>query len=446
MKYFAAGFLLLLLTPAVLLAAEPSVALNEALILALERNHLVSGAAYEKEAAEEGAAASRSRYLPRIVAEEAFSASDLPTRVFMMKLDQGRFATSDFELGNLNTPSSYHDFRTALTLEQPLFDLGIGYGREMAEREAERMGYRFEGRREDVGFAVYGAYLGVQRAKAVLAAAEKDVEEAREHLRVATVRGHEGTGLKSDELRARTFLSEAEERTITALNDLKLAKMRLALAVGGGSGESLDIRGDVTGEAFRLNEEEIVRQALANRRDLKGVEKGVERAEAAMGLARSAWFPTLYAAASVQMNDRDVPFGRDNDGWSAGVNLRWEVFDGMGRMHGTARARAERDAAAQYLEQFRKEVDLQVRESILRRAEAGKRLEVARHALLAAEEGSRLVNKRFANGLVTMVELLDAQSALSRARTGLAEREADHLLATARIYHTAGIFLKEMAP
>lgn len=444
-KSIAAVFLMLLCAPAILLGAEPAVSLNEALVLALERNHLVSGAAHEKVAAEEGAAASRSRYFPRVVLDEAFSASDLPTRVFMMKLDQGRFTQNDFQIGNLNTPSSTADFRTALSVEQPLFDLGIGYGREMAQREAERMGYRFEGRREDVGFAVYGAYLGVQRAKAVLAAAEKDVEEAREHLRVATARGREGTGLKSDELRARTFLSEAEERTITALNDLKLARMRLALAVGGGAGESLDIREDVTGEAFRLNEEEVLRQAVANRRDLKGAEKGVERAEAAVGLAQSAWFPTLYGSASVQMNDRDVPFGHDNDGWSAGVNLRWELFDGMGRMHGSARARAERDAAAQYLEQFRKEVDLQVRESILRRAEAGKRLEVARHALLAAEEGSRLVNKRFANGLATMVELLDAQAALNRSRTGLVERETEHLLATARIYHAAGIFLKEMA-
>jgi len=440
-KSIIAAFLMLLCTPAFLLGAEPSVSLREALVQALERNHLVSGAAYEKKAAEEGAAASRSRYLPRIVLEEAFSASDLPTRVFMMKLDQRRFT----EKGNLNTPSSTSDFRTALTLEQPLFDLGIGYGREMAQREAERMGHRFEGRREDVGFAVYAAYLGVQRAKAVLAAAEKDVEEAREHLRVAAARGREGTGLKSDELRARTFLSETEERTITALNDLKLARMRLALAMGGNAGESVDIREDVTGEAFRLSEEEVVRQARATRQDLKGAEKGVERAEAALGLARSAWYPTLYAVASVQMNDRNVPFGHDNDGWSAGVNLRWELFDGMERMHGSARARAERDAAAQYLEQFRKEVDLQVRESILRRAEAGKRLEVARHALLAAEEGSRLVSKRFANGLATMVELLDAQSALNRARTGLVERETEHLLATARIYHAAGIFLKEMA-
>lgn len=438
-------FALILGVVSVARAAEPSVTFREALILALERNHLVSGAAYEKEAAEHAAAATRSRYLPRITFDETFGASNSPTRTFMMKLDQGRFTQDDFLLGNLNSPSVRSDFRTMVSVEQPLVDFGIGYAREAAVREAEAEGRLFERRRDDVGFAVYAACLAVQRARAVLDAAEKETAEAREHLRVTKARSDEGAGLRSDELRARTYLSEAEERTITALNDLKLARMRLALAVGGGTGESLDIREELKGEPLRMQEEELVRTALASRQDLKGAEKGVERAEAGVALASSAWLPTLYAGASYQMNDRDIPFGRDNDAWNAGVTLRWELFDGMRRCDETARARASRDAAAQYLEQFRKEVALQVRESILRRAEAGKRLEVARHSFLAAEEGMRLVKKRFEGGLATLVELLDAQTALNRSRSGLVERETDLLLATARIYHAAGIFLKEMA-
>ncbi|WP_298436666.1 TolC family protein [Geobacter sp.] len=435
---------LLLLAATAAEAAEPAVSFREALVLALERNHLVSGAAYEKEAAERGAAATRSRYFPRITAEEAFAVSNSPTRTFMMKLDQGRFTTDDFQIGNLNSPATRTDFRTMLSLEQPLVDFGIGYGREMAEREAEEKGYLFERRREDVGYTVLASYLGVQRARAVLDATQKEVVEAREHLRLAHTRSEGGTGLKSDELRARTFLSEAEEREITALNDLKLAKLRLALTVGGGAGESLDTREEIKGEPLRMQEEELVRAALANRQDLKGAVSGVERADAAVGLASSAWLPTLYAGASWQMNDRDIPFGRDNDAWNVGVTLRWELFDGLRRSNDQGRARASREAAAQYLEQFRKEVALQVRESLLRRAEAGKRLEVARHAYLAAEEGMRLVNKRFGEGLATMVELLDAQTAFNRSRTGLVEREIDHQLATARVYHAAGIFLKEM--
>jgi len=43
-----------------------------------------------------------------------------------------------------------------------------------------------------------------------------------------------------------------------------------------------------------------------------------------------------------------------------------------------------------------------------------------------------------------MVELLDAQSALNQARANLVESDANLMLATGRLYHAAGIFLKEV--
>jgi outer membrane protein TolC len=103
-----------------------------------------------------------------------------------------------------------------------------------------------------------------------------------------------------------------------------------------------------------------------------------------------------------------------------------------------------RSAAAERLENYRQEIALQVKESALRREEAAKRREVARHAISDAEEGVRLIGRRFENSLGTMVELLDAQTALNRARAQLVENESNYALATARLFHVAGIFLKEV--
>ena len=61
-----------------------------------------------------------------------------------------------------------------------------------------------------------------------------------------------------------------------------------------------------------------------------------------------------------------------------------------------------------------------------------------------AEETVRLLTKRFENSLATMVELLDAQTALNQARANLADTEADYALAGGQVYYTAGIFLKEI--
>ena len=54
--------------------------------------------------------------------------------------------------------------------------------------------------------------------------AQQAVAEASEHVRLAGVRNVSGLGLKSDELRARTYLAEMEQQSISAKNGLFLAR------------------------------------------------------------------------------------------------------------------------------------------------------------------------------------------------------------------------------
>jgi outer membrane protein TolC len=127
-----------------------------------------------------------------------------------------------------------------------------------------------------------------------------------------------------------------------------------------------------------------------------------------------------------------------------GASLRWEIFDGFQRCNKKGKAEALAGAASEYLENFRKDVALQVEESRLRREEAAKRLEVALHSVQDSEEVVRLISRRFENSLATFVELLDAQTALNDARARLIGNESDYALATARLFNTTGTFLKEV--
>lgn len=444
MKPFILIVSLLVLFPTLLSAQDRAVTLKEAIRLSLARNNLVKAAEYRHAAARHGLAASRGRFLPRIFLDENFTASNAPTRVFMMKLDQGRFTENDFQVDRLNHPSSSSDFRTAFTLEQPLLDLGIVFGAAKAEKELEEQGFALQRQREEVAFMVFGSYLEAQRTRALQTAAEQAVIDAAEHLRLARVRGAAGMGLKSDELRAATYLAEMEQQRITARNNVMLAGLRLALAAGAPEGETLDINERLSGPSPEETNEDFVAEALAHRPDLKEMEKTTEKARVGVKLAGSAFLPTLYGSAAYQMNDRDLPFGRDNDSWIAGINLRWELFDGLRRFDEHARARAMENSARESLAQYRREIAFQVRESMLRREEATQRLAVARASLRHAEEGVRLVARRFENSLATLVDLFDAQTALNRARASVVENESDYILATGRVWFRAGIFLREV--
>ena len=443
MKTFALFALLLLLMPSSALAGN-SLGLKEAINLALEKNNLLKAAIHEETAARRERAASLGRYLPTVSLDETASLSNTPTRVFMMKLDEGRFTQNDFAIGNLNHPATHGDFRTTLTLDQPLFDPGIITGAELAGKDEKISGLALEKRRQDVAYMVYCACLDLQKAKGFLKAAEQGVTDAREHQRLARVRGETGVGLKSDELRARTYLSEMEQKLISAENDLALGRLRLAKVVGGEPGDSADIREELTPLPLNRGDAELRRLAWENRQDLKESAMELEKAETAVKAARGAYLPTLYGTAGYQMNDRDLPFGRDNDSWMVGASLRWEIFDGFRRWNKKGKAEALAGAASEYLENYRKDVALQVEESRLRSAEAAKRLEVARNSVQDSEEVVRLISRRFENSIATFVELLDAQTALNDARARLIGNGSDYALATARLFNTTGTFLKEV--
>ena len=434
----------MLLTAGTVRGEVLNLSLKESIVMALEKNNSVRGAGYNADAAAKGVSIAGSAYYPSIFFEETFAASNAPTQTFMMKLDEGRFTESDFQINNLNSPSTHHDFKTAVTARIPIYNPALSPTRSMAIKDAEAAKLTFTSSREETAFQVFRHYLEVQTAAAQLVAVEKGIAEARESMRLATVRNEAGVGLKSDELRARTHLSATEQRQITAHNNLIIAQMRLAMMVGLASGSRIEPAEQAPYLSVAGTRESLITGALATRSDMQLRSTEIEKADAAVGLARSAYLPSVGGFASYQLNSRDTPLGVDNDSWIAGLSLQWQIFDGFKRGHERGRAAAQRAAAVENREGSAKEIAFQVQESLLRREEMGKRLEVARHALLDAEETVRLLTMRFENSMATMLELLDAQTALDQARASLAATEAGYSLAGGRVFHMTGTFLEEM--
>lgn len=417
--------------------------MGEAIRLALENNHHIKAASLNAQASGHAADIPASRLYPHLFLEESFSASNSPTQTFMMKLDQGRFSQNDFLIDNLNHPGTWRSFKTALTLTQPLFDPTIFPSREMARKEADKAGFGYEAARQDMAFRIFVLHLDGVRASAQLKAVEQAVTDAAENVRLAGVRQREGVGLRSDLLRARTHQADMEQQLITSRNNLTITRMRMAQALGEDGG-LIDVAPPATTLSPSCPAEDLTGVALRERRELRQARADVDRGDAALRLARGAWLPSLDAFGSWQFNSREYPFGSDNDAWLAGVNLKWQIFDGFRRTSEQRRAQASRTAAAEMLAAATGEILLQVRESCLRRDEAEKQRDVARKALSAAEETVRLLSRRYENSLATMLDLLDAQTALNQARSRLVEADAGYAYSGASIYHAAGIFLKEI--
>jgi outer membrane protein TolC len=316
--------------------------------------------------------------------------------------------------------------------------------KELAARDAQKSELDLEAARQGIAFQVFHTYLNAQRAAAQLKAADQAVADARENMRLATVRTASGVGLKSDELRSRTHLSMMEQQQISARNNVLLARMKLAQLIGLADDESFEISGSLENVAVPEMNDQVVSEALETRVEIRQSRADVEKSAAALRLAGSDYLPTVGAFASYQLNAKDTPFGSDNDAWTAGVSLKWNLFDGFRTTSERKRALSGQSAAREMLESAAKDVRYQVKESYIRRDEAAKQREVAKNAVQDAEETVRLLTKRYENSLATMVELLDAQTSLNQARANLVETEAGYALAGGQVHYMTGTFVKEM--
>jgi outer membrane protein, multidrug efflux system len=180
---------------------------------------------------------------------------------------------------------------------------------------------------------------------------------------------------------------------------------------------------------------------LARRPDVAAAQNALLAAQARLGVAQAAWFPdlTLTAGAGFASNELSDLFKWSARSWTVGALLSLPVFDGGRRAALLTSRGAEVDAAtASYREQvlvaFKDvEDELAALQLLARQAD------VQASAVDAAARATTLSATRYRNGLVSQLELLDAQrSELRNRRQALQVRAAQYQATVALIRALGG--------
>lgn len=417
-------------------AALQRVTLAEATAEALAKSDLLRAEDARVAGAAGAVAAARGTLLPTVTFEERFLATDNPAHDFSTKINQGNFTPADLQgaPATFNNPDPIGDFQTSITLTQPIYSRRAVLGVAMARAEAGAVDLDRDRRREEVAHQVLQSWLASRAAEAYLETAVRAEDDAAEHLRLAGVAEAAGTGLASDRLRAEVALAEARRMRLTVENDLEIARRGLGLAVGR---EEALAPGE-PGPALPTPDLETLIAGAGRRADLLALASRVSNARRAEKLAGAAQFPEVGFTGSLQANDPDVPFGTAGTSYMVGVGVTWRLFDGFRTRSARAQAAAGALQAESLLAALTKEARFRVREAWLRLKEAQAGIAIAESARAAAAEGVRLVRVRYENGLAPMVTLLDAQSALNRARSEAARAHAGAAAALGELLFRAG--------
>ncbi|MBW3625667.1 MAG: TolC family protein [Armatimonadetes bacterium] len=290
---------------------------------------------------------------------------------------------------------------------------------------------------QDVALQVKEAYHGALFARQNVAVFEERVREAAERVRLAEAEFRVGRAAQVEVLRARAERADAEQELTNALRNAELAGVRLKTAMGLPQEVPLELTDTLAFvEEVTLPEERLA-QALRSRPELVAARLRVEAAQANVDRAKGLYRPQVYGVAMADV------FGSGGMGKRGGVTVGVTV--GLPLLDGGMR-RAEVEEAQAMLEReqaneqgARLQVEGEVQEASLELAAAARNVALSEAAVEAAQEQYRLAQLRYEVGRGIFVEVLDALTALTRARTNRLQALYEYNVARDRLSRALGI-------
>ncbi len=411
-------------------AAGGPLTLREAIERGLAGSPLLAAADHERVQAAAGIQRARAGYLPRLELSHGYARSDQPVFAFGSKLNQGNFTSSDFELDRLNHPGPVDNFRTALTLRQPLFTGGrTSAGLEQAEAGREIADLQSARTRQEVVFQVARAYFGLQLAQERQRAVDASLRAAEANLALAQSRFRAGLAVESDVLAAEVRLARLREDASSAGAQLTVAQAALNDAVGLPLDEP-QVAVDPLALRPARDVADVTGETQDRRPDYRALLVEERARERVIRVARSDYFPTIGLEGTYELNT-EGPVGDGQGSWSVMAVLRWNLFNGGADQARVREAEAARDRARAVRARAASLIGLEAREARARWTTARERAGVAERAITQAEETLRIVQVRYRGGLATIVDLLTAEAALTESRTRLSEAVHDYSVALA---------------
>jgi outer membrane protein TolC len=294
-------------------------------------------------------------------------------------------------------------------------------------------------------------YYSVLLAAQQIVVSEASIELLAKELEDTKRRYDAGTVPRFNVLRAEVELANARPRLIRANNAHRIAKNNLVNLLGyhvpKDVWEDIPLRltGSLDVAKYEIEMPAAIAQALERRPELAAMRQVEELRREGVTTAKAGYLPSLqgYAGYGSHSSSFTSDLSRDVSGWQVGVQLSWDVFDGLLTRGKVSQARALLERARVDIDDLARKIDLQVRTAYSGLVEAWEVLESQKKVLEQADEAVRLARARSEAGTGTQLDVLSAQTALTEARTIQIQAQHDCAVARTRLEHAIGAFVPQ---
>lgn len=294
----------------------------------------------------------------------------------------------------------------------------------------------------DLTLNVRKAFFGSLYAEQLLTISKAAEAVALENLETARNLYKEGKVSTFDVSRASVRHVNAKTATISARNALAVALENLRLLLSLDPWETMEIEGEFPEEPLDVPLTEQLNSAMALRPELRLAKAAEELQVSARELARAGFLPTVFAGFAYNWEGRDFSPGSgsgDYKYWTAKAGVSIPLFDGL---FSIGRYKAQKAGVAQAREQTRAAGDgvvMEVRQHYYALANSKESLGAQKENVETAAENLRIAQERYRMGLLSLLDLKDAELSNIEARTQQIKALYDYNVARASLERAVGL-------
>ncbi|MFC1675713.1 TolC family protein [Planctomycetota bacterium] len=400
---------------------------EDCLKLTLSNNKMLERIAEEKQVARGEEMKSLSAILP-----SAAIASDYT------RLDKvGSLGTITF--GSVDTYSA------ELVVSQPVF----AGGSIEAELDRGKLLVLFadeavRGAVEDVIYEAQRTYYDVLLNQHLYQISVEAVRSSQAHLDDVKAKRSAGMASDFDVLRAQVELSNFKADLIRNQNAIKISKAELLKVMGVSQDSDVVLSDELTYSSFEISMEEAVKIAFTNRPDLFQRQFDIKIQEQLVKIARSKFWPSVSGFYSNHWSRPDPHASTDigwGQAWSAGARANFTLFDGFSREGEVIVQKAKLKQSQIDLIDTEETVLFELTRALFSIEDADEFVQSQKLNLERAQEASRLADVGYKEGINTQVEVIDAESASTEARSLYYQAIYSHIISKLNLHKAMGVLV-----
>ena len=366
--------------------------------------------------------------------------SILPSVRFSGSMNESRFPSSGVGETSLDKISSQISASSAISLSQNIYDGGVWWNTIKQAKNNYKIAEEFDRQvKTNIIRNVHASYFNYLKASQLIDAARSNLMSSQQQLAYAEQNYQLGSAKKTDLLKAQVRFGQARIDLVNSDAGFQNAYLSLKNAMGLIGKEADFVVEEVESPLEIVPEFETGFELVQKfNPSVKAKQHQITAAEIGEKIAKGSRLPTISANTSMSgtadnIGDAISNSSNDQKRINTGLSISIPIFSGNSIATRIQKAKLAVDKQeSQYLSQLQ-DLSVQLQSLIDQLNNYLEIIPINETVLVSAEEDLKLAQVRYSQGSTTILEVLDSQASVVRARSSLIRSKYDAYIQPANL-------------